>query len=350
MRKVAARRPLRRTARLGLVVPTLASVALLAGCGATSTGAQDAGSARTTAPSSSTSDPAGSSPQTSASSSAGTPSSAAPSATPVPSQVHLAPVPDAKPLIKSSSSTTTPSPTPGPDASPTSPGASPTSPGASATSPAPETTPPAGDASIATGKALARGDAGPQVLAVQQRLQQLGYWIGTPNGTYGPVTQQAVWALQKAAGLVRDGAVGPDTRKALAQGVVPHARVGGGKHIEVDLQRQLALLVDGGKTIVINASTGNGEKFTALGKQYDATTPTGTFHIYYQQNGQHSSTLEIGNMWRPKYFNGGIALHGEGFLVPPYPASHGCVRISDPAMNWVWDTWNAPLGTQVTVY
>ncbi|MDE3086779.1 MAG: peptidoglycan-binding protein, partial [Acidobacteriota bacterium] len=45
------------------------------------------------------------------------------------------------------------------------------------------------------------GMSGPQVLAVQQRLQSLGYWLGTPDGTFGDATQQAVYALQKAAGI-----------------------------------------------------------------------------------------------------------------------------------------------------
>ena len=31
-------------------------------------------------------------------------------------------------------------------------------------------------------------------------------------------------------------------------------------------------------------------------------------------------------MWNPVYFNFGVAIHG-AMEVPPYPASHGCVRI-----------------------
>jgi lipoprotein-anchoring transpeptidase ErfK/SrfK len=57
----------------------------------------------------------------------------------------------------------------------------------------------------------------------------------------------------------------------------------------------------------------------------------------------------LGDLWRPKYFNGGIALHGAE-AVPAYPASHGCARISNPAINWVWDTGQAPMGTKVWVY
>ena len=34
----------------------------------------------------------------------------------------------------------------------------------------------------------------------------------------------------------------------------------------------------------------------------------------------------LGGMLNPVYFNYGIAVHG-AFQVPPYPASHGCIRI-----------------------
>jgi lipoprotein-anchoring transpeptidase ErfK/SrfK len=68
-----------------------------------------------------------------------------------------------------------------------------------------------------------------------------------------------------------------------------------------------------------------------------------------EDNGMHRSTLELGDMWRPKYFNGGIAVHGSP-SVPPYPASHGCVRVSNAAMNWLWDVWGMPRGTRVLVY
>src|SRR5579862_7663502 len=71
---------------------------------------------------------------------------------------------------------------------------------------------------------LQLGDSGPAVKALQVYLTSLGYWLGTPDGTFGDSTQQAVWALQKAAGLSADGVVGPKTAAALAAGVVPKPR------------------------------------------------------------------------------------------------------------------------------
>ena len=56
-----------------------------------------------------------------------------------------------------------------------------------------------------------------QIKDLQTRLSRLGYWLGTPDGVYGALTTQAVYAVQKAAGLSRDGVVGPRTWPALLE-------------------------------------------------------------------------------------------------------------------------------------
>ena len=78
-----------------------------------------------------------------------------------------------------------------------------------------------------------------------------------------------------------------------------------------------------------------------------ATTPTGTFRLFRQVNGLDVSPL--GELWRPKYFTGGYAIHGAA-SVPPYPVSHGCVRVSIEAMDWLWASNRLPLGTVVRIY
>ncbi|MEU2199829.1 L,D-transpeptidase family protein [Isoptericola sp. NPDC019482] len=199
-------------------------------------------------------------------------------------------------------------------------------------------------------KMLEYGDSGERVLALQHRLQELGYFLQDADGSFGPATQQAVWALQKAAGQYRDGVVGPKTQAALDDGVRPQAQSSSGKAIEIDLDRQLLMAVEGGKvTRIVNASSGNGETYEAKGRSYHATTPRGSYAVYMERNGMHESTLELGSMYRPKYFSGGYAVHGSG-SIPPYPASHGCVRVSNAAMNWLWDSWGLPKGTPVILY
>ena len=76
-----------------------------------------------------------------------------------------------------------------------------------------------------------------------------------------------------------------------------------------------------------------------------AVTPLGSFAIQRKIDGWRKSKL--GLLWRPAYFTGGYALHG-AYSVPPFPASHGCIRITITAM----DRWYAklPVGTPMLVY
>jgi lipoprotein-anchoring transpeptidase ErfK/SrfK len=195
---------------------------------------------------------------------------------------------------------------------------------------------------------LGPGASGPAVLALQQRLTSLGYWLGSPDGHFGETTVQAVYALQKAAGIGRDGFVGPATSAALSQGVLPHPRSTSGQVIEVDLQRDLVMLVSDGKLgYVLNTSTGGGYRYTDQGTTSVAETPVGQFHVFRQVDGMVTDSL--GQLWRPKFFDSGFAVHGDSD-VPPYPVSHGCVRISNAAVDWIWSDNLAPIGTEVWVY
>ena len=58
---------------------------------------------------------------------------------------------------------------------------------------------------------------------------------------------------------------------------------------------------------------------------------------------------ELGELYRPKYFRGGIAVHGSN-SIPNYPASHGCVRVSTTAMDFFWNENILPMGSAVWVY
>jgi peptidoglycan hydrolase-like protein with peptidoglycan-binding domain len=223
-------------------------------------------------------------------------------------------------------------PAPSPSVAPS----APATPSTAATTPAPKP------------QKLKTGAKGAKVLALQHRLTELGYWNGKADGTFGSLTQQAIYALQKAAGLGRDGVVGPKTQKALDQGVRPSAKSKSGHLVEINLKRQLLMLVDDGKvTQIFNTATGSNQHYEFEGNTYLASTPRGHFTVSRQIDGQRDGPL--GPLWRPKYFNGGIAVHGAP-NVPPYPASHGCARLTNAAINWIWANNKIPLKTKVWVY
>ena len=194
---------------------------------------------------------------------------------------------------------------------------------------------------------LVRGDSGPKVLALQQRLEELGYWLGAPDGSFGSLTQQAVWAFQKSAALERDGVVGPKTLRALAAGVRPEATLSG-DGVEIDLDRQILVVVRGGEVrTILNTSTGSGEEYTSTsGNRAIARTPRGRFTVYRAVDGEVTNSL--GTLWRPRFFNRGIAVHGSG-NVPPWPDSHGCARLSNAAIDMIWATGLMPVGSRVVV-
>jgi peptidoglycan hydrolase-like protein with peptidoglycan-binding domain len=194
---------------------------------------------------------------------------------------------------------------------------------------------------------LQSGSKGPAVKALQQRLHELGYQVQEADGQFGPETQHSVVAFQKVNRLGRDGVVGPITRKALASPRAPKPRSAkAGFHVEADLTLQVVYMVRDGKVLeALDASSASGQTYTVDGDVRLAVTPLGGFTIQRKIDAWRKSKL--GLLYRPAYFVGGYALHG-AYSVPPFPASHGCIRITITAM----DRWYAklPVGTPMLVY
>jgi L,D-transpeptidase catalytic domain/Putative peptidoglycan binding domain len=191
---------------------------------------------------------------------------------------------------------------------------------------------------LATGPpTLGLGSRGDDVRSLQRRLIALDDLPkGTDTGTFDLRTWHAVVAFQGWRGLARDGLVGPITRAALTQAVPPVAWGGLRYGLELDLARQVLLLVAHGLTVrAIHVST------AAPGYH----TPTGKFRVYSRERRSWSSQYDV---WLPYalYFSEGHALHGYP-SVPAFPASHGCVRIpmDDAPVVYAF----APLGTAVWV-
>lgn len=184
---------------------------------------------------------------------------------------------------------------------------------------------------------LRLGSRGSAVTYLQQRLAALRYDVGPIDGIFGSQTYHGVVAFQKVNMLVRDGIVGPITWAALDRPVTVRPRYWHSAYsIEVNLSRQVVLLARYGAVVrILDSSTGKAS----------TPTPTGNFSVYRRIDGWRLSSL--GLLWRPNYFYGGYALHGST-SVPTYPASHGCVRVTVPAMNRLW--YLLRIGTPVHLY
>ena len=195
---------------------------------------------------------------------------------------------------------------------------------------------------------LRRGDRGPEVLDLQRRLRTLGYWLGSLNDSFGPLTEQAVTAFQKVEGMAPDGVAGPATQAALSAADRP-STAAAGDLIEVDKERQVLFVVRSGKVAwALNVSTGTELPYRVGGRTELADTPVGRWEVAWAVDGVDVG--ELGALYRPRYFHAdGIAVHGY-HSVPAYPASHGCVRVTEAAMDWVWAENLMPVGSAVWVH
>ncbi|WP_192583334.1 peptidoglycan-binding domain-containing protein [Streptomyces albicerus] len=131
---------------------------------------------------------------------------------------------------KSESPTQSPSTSPSASSSPSTPPptsepAAPPTPSSTATTTRPPTTgrptdsaPPTTNPPGRTGPVVLRpGDEGPEVTELQQRLQQLALYAGTPNGDYDNRTENAVRSYQVTRGINNEepGVYGEETRQRL---------------------------------------------------------------------------------------------------------------------------------------
>ncbi|MEG5065735.1 peptidoglycan-binding protein [Microcoleus sp. B3-A4] len=79
----------------------------------------------------------------------------------------------------------------------------------------------AGEQPVRKEKTISAGADGPEVAAIQQRLQVHNFKVGTIDGTYGSRTTSAVRAFQQSKGLNADGIVDKETWTALAADPAP---------------------------------------------------------------------------------------------------------------------------------
>jgi hypothetical protein len=174
-----------------------------------------------------------------------------------------------------------------------------------------------------------------EIKEAETRLREMGYRL------------QALTTFQKWEGRNVTGRLTRAEFNAIREATAPQARDAGYKHVEVDLDRQVLLLIDddGAVTTILPVSTGSGKHYKEKRMSGLAYTPRGRFKIYGKIAGWRKSPL--GLLYYPNYFSDGLAIHGNP-EVPHTPRSHGCVRIPMSAAKEMSE--QVEIGTIVLIY
>lgn len=186
-------------------------------------------------------------------------------------------------------------------------------------------------------RTLTAGSSGPRVKGLLTALSRLKIRVPGIGTTFTTACRDSVVAFQKAYRLPRTYVVDYDDWSKL-DGAAP-VKPGYDSpsvHLEVDKARQILMVVKSGKVAgLIAVSTG------ATGN-----TPEGSFSI----RGKSPTTTPLygsGVLTWVMGFVGNFAIHGYP-EVPPYPASHGCIREPMWVAHWVYD--QSFVGERLYVY
>jgi hypothetical protein len=178
------------------------------------------------------------------------------------------------------------------------------------------------------------GSSGTLVRLLQKGLSRLHYAVPR-SGVYDAGTQRAVMAWRKVTGNARTYLASEDVIRGVLRGRgefrVRYPR--DGRHVEADISRQVLALIEGGKVKrIYHTSSGAPVSPTVLGR----------FKVYRKSPGTNAK-----GMVHSSYFIRGYAIHGY-VSVPPYNASHGCLRVPIPDA-WHIYSW-LRMGDVVRVY
>jgi len=174
-------------------------------------------------------------------------------------------------------------------------------------------------------KRIAVGSKGPYVRVLLGRLAALRFRVPGMSSTLSVQAGDSIVAFQKAYGLSRTYVfAAADWRKLDTARIIKALHKSPATHIEIDKTRQILMVVKKGVPYgIIAVSTGR-----------TGNTPVGRFHIL-RKAPSTSTWLGTATLWRTMDFYGNFAMHGYP-EVPPYPASHGCVREPMWVADWTY--------------
>jgi L,D-transpeptidase catalytic domain len=171
---------------------------------------------------------------------------------------------------------------------------------------------------------------------ILQNLLRLRHFVPGQKGVYDARTGRAVQAARKMNRMPRTFTASEGVFVALQHGAgkfkvrYPHQ----GHHVEADLTHQVLGLINGNRVSRL---------YTMSSGKPSTPTILGSFRVYMRDPGTNAEGMVYSN-----YFIRGYAIHGYA-EVPPYAASHGCLRVPVPDAIPIWN-WIGGTGPSVDVY
>ncbi len=180
---------------------------------------------------------------------------------------------------------------------------------------------------------------GPDVLELQLRLQELGYYEERLHGFYTAATVRAVKSFQQASGLTVDGVVGPITWIALDINSSRHFQAepaASYPEIIIDIDRRVLIYGAQNFTKTYPVAVGRPSLPTPLGNWSivnKALNPGGAFGVRW---------MRLSVPW------GGYGIHGTNNPKSiGKSVSHGCVRMYNSDVIEIYE--RTPVGTRVII-
>jgi N-acetylmuramoyl-L-alanine amidase len=172
---------------------------------------------------------------------------------------------------------------------------------------------------------VAKGSKGAYVHILLQQLARLHIRVPGIGWTLTFPGSESIVTFQKAYRLPRTYVFDYDDWLRLDIARLLRPRYGSPSlHLEVDKSRQILMVIKGGTVLgIIPVSTG------ATGN-----TPEGVFSIR-QKHSWTTALYGSALLFRTMGFYMNFAIHGYP-VVPPYPASHGCIREPMWVADWVY--------------
>jgi hypothetical protein len=177
---------------------------------------------------------------------------------------------------------------------------------------------------------------GPITRLYNDSLVRQGYYIGrNASSRFTLGSRLGTAAFRKVNNMARNMQYKPVIFRKLLMGRGGfQPRYHSGRHVEVDISRQVMALINGDDPVAtFHVSTGK------------SSTPTvrGTYHFYRKEPGTNSH-----GMYMSVYFIRGYATHGYPSVPMHEAASHGCVRNPIPFSVYIYN-W-IHLGDAIHVY